>query len=199
MTSFYSEILSRLLESEFHELEKSALIISRDKRRRLHISWTWALIPKLSYSSLIRMRDEWGRLGRGANAAASHNYLNQAAHPQPANFFQLGLLQPVLGSPSGPISQCIHLSFFLQLANPKHIWKTRYWSKTPYPFLVTKVRSHETLNKNVPYKKVEVDAQWIQTVVKRSLGHLIGSVKQLLFFLEFIITSTTNLLVLPSN
>jgi hypothetical protein len=99
--------------------------------------------------------------------------------PSPGNFFQLGLLQPVLGSPSGPISQCIHLSFFPQLANPKPIWKTRYWSKTPYPFLVTEVRSHEILNKNASYKKVEVDAQWIQTVVKRSLGHLIGSVKQL--------------------
>jgi hypothetical protein len=99
--------------------------------------------------------------------------------PSHVNFFQIGLLQPALGSPSGPISQCIHLCFFPQLANPKLIWKTRYWSKTPYPFLVTKVRSHETLNKNASYKKVEVDAQWIQTVVKRSLGHLIGSVKQL--------------------
>jgi hypothetical protein len=54
----FRNIEHRLLQSEFHELEKSALIISRDKRRRLQISWTWALIPKLSYSSLIRMRDE---------------------------------------------------------------------------------------------------------------------------------------------
>jgi hypothetical protein len=54
----FGNIEHGLLQSEFYELEESEFIISTDKRRRLHISWTWALIPRLSYSSPIRMRDE---------------------------------------------------------------------------------------------------------------------------------------------